>query len=122
MSPSPRLEAITVDCRDKHALAAFWCALLGTTVRGEAGQYLGLHPTAAGHPRLVFQQVPELPEGRSRLHLDLETHDLDADTARAVQLGAAVVHEVEDLGTRWRVLRDPEGNLFCLVPGAEVQD
>lgn len=111
-----RLEGITIDCLDKHALAQFWCALLGTTVRGEAEQYLGLHPAAPGHPRLVFQQVSELAPGRSRLHLDLETPDLDGDTARAVALGATVVQEVAELGTAWRVLRDPEGNLFCLIP------
>ena len=115
-----RLEAVTVDCRDKHALAAFWCALLGTTVRGEFDQFLGLHPTAEGHPRLVFQQVEDLAQTHSRLHLDLDTHDLEADTARAVELGATVVREVEqDFGggtVRWRVMADPEGNAFCLVP------
>lgn len=114
--PAPRFEAVTIDCLDKHALAAFWCSLLGTTVRGEFGQYLGLHPTADGHPRLVFQQVAEVSPGRSRAHLDLETHDLEADTARAVELGATLVSETEDFGARWRTLRDPEGNLFCLVP------
>jgi predicted enzyme related to lactoylglutathione lyase len=116
MTTPPRFEAVTIDCLDKHALAAFWCALLDTTVRGEFGQYLGLHPAADGHPRLVFQQVATLNEGRSRLHLDLDSHDLDADTARAVGLGATVVEDVEDFGARWRVLQDPEGNLFCLVP------
>jgi catechol 2,3-dioxygenase-like lactoylglutathione lyase family enzyme len=113
---APRFDCVTIDCRDKQTLAAFWCALLGTTVRGEFGQYLGLHPTVPGHPRLVFQQVDSLVAGRSRLHLDLETHDLDGDTARAVELGAVVVEDVEDFGVRWRVLGDPEGNLFCLVP------
>ena len=113
---NPRFEAVTIDCRDKHTLAAFWCALLGTTVRGEFGQYLGLYPTAPGHPRLVFQQVRELSDGRSRTHLDLESDDLDADTARAVELGASVHQDIEDFGVRWRTLADPEGNLFCLVP------
>lgn len=107
---------MTIDCRDKHALAAFWCALLGTTVRGEFGQFLGLHPTGDGHPRLVFQQVDDLAEGRSRLHLDLDSHDVEADTARAVELGAGVVTQVSDFGVSWTVLTDPEGNLFCLVP------
>ena len=77
---SVRFEAVTIDCRDSHQLGAFWCALLGTTVRGEFGQYLGLHPTAEGG------------------------------------LGASVVQEVEGFGARWRVLADPEGNQFCLVP------
>ncbi|MCU1596181.1 MAG: glyoxalase/bleomycin resistance protein/dioxygenase [Frankiales bacterium] len=113
---SPRFEAVTIDCRDKHALATFWCALLGTTVRGEFGQYLGLHAATEGHPRLVFQQVDHLDEGRSRVHLDLDTEDLEADTARAVALGASVVQDVTDFGVQWRTLADPEGNLFCLVP------
>ena len=112
----PRFEAVTIDCRDKHALAAFWCGLLGTTVRGELGQYLGLHPTSEGHPRLVFQQVEQPAEGRSRAHLDLECEDVEAETARAIALGATLLEAVEDLGMRWNVLADPEGNVFCLVP------
>lgn len=113
-----RLDTIVIDCNDKHTLAQFWCALLGTTVRGELGQYLGLHPAPEGNARLVFQQVEDLPEPtrKGRVHLDLDTHDLEADTRRAVSLGATVVSDVEDLGVRWRTLRDPEGNLFCLVP------
>ena len=107
---------MTIDCRDKHALSAFWCALLGTTVRGEFGQYLGLHATAEGHPRLVFQQVDELAEGRSRMHLDLDSHDVEADSARAIELGATLVQDVADFGVQWKVLADPEGNLFCIVP------
>jgi hypothetical protein len=113
---TPRLEAVTIDCLDKHGLAAFWCALLATTVRGEFGQYLGLHPTTPGHPRLVFQQVEVVSPGRSRAHLDLETQDLEADTARALALGATLEAETTDFGARWRTLADPEGNLFCLVP------
>ncbi|HTL24501.1 MAG TPA: VOC family protein [Mycobacteriales bacterium] len=111
-----RLDTIVIDCRDKHALAEFWCALLGTTVRGELGQYLGLHPTPDGNARLVFQQVADPAPGRGRVHLDLDSHDVDADTERAVALGATVENEVEDFGMRWRTLSDPEGNLFCLVP------
>jgi predicted enzyme related to lactoylglutathione lyase len=116
---NPRFEAVTIDCRDKHALAAFWCALLGTTVRGEFGQYLGLHPTGEGHPRLVFQQVADLSEGRSRAHLDLESHDVEADAAKAIALGGTLTQDVEDFGVRWKVMADPEGNPFCLVPGEQ---
>ena len=43
-----RLDTIVIDCNDKRTLASFWCALLGTTVRGEFGQYLGLHPAPEG--------------------------------------------------------------------------
>jgi predicted enzyme related to lactoylglutathione lyase len=111
-----RLDTIVIDCADKHALAAFWCALLGTTVRGEFGQYLGLHPAPEGNARIVFQQVTDPSPGRGRVHLDLDSHDVAADTERALALGATVEADVEDFGVRWRTLRDPEGNLFCLVP------
>lgn len=112
----PRLDAVTIDCLDKHTLAQFWCTLLGTTVRGEFGQYLGLHPTSPGGVRLVFQQVDQPSSGRSRVHVDLDSHDVASDAARAISLGATVVHETEDFGVRWTTLADPEGNLFCLVP------
>ncbi len=110
----PRIDGINVLCLDKHALSAFWCALLGTTPRGEAEQYLGLHPVEPGQPRLLFQQVDELPT-TGRLHLDLDSEDLAADVARAVELGATVVAEVSEMGQHWTVLKDPEGNAFCLV-------
>jgi predicted enzyme related to lactoylglutathione lyase len=115
-----RLDTLVIDCHDKHALAAFWCGLLGTTVRGEVNQYLGLHAVPEGNARLVFQQVEELParEGKGRVHVDLDTHDLDGDTQRALDLGATMVAEVQELGMRWRTLADPEGNLFCLCEEA----
>lgn len=113
-----RLESLVITCQDKHALAAFWCAMLGTTVRGEVGQYLGLHPAQEGSARLAFQQVADLPPDtdKGRLHLDVESHDLVADTERALELGATLEREVEEFGIRWHTLRDPEGNLFCIVP------
>jgi predicted enzyme related to lactoylglutathione lyase len=107
--------AVTISCRDSRALAAFWCDFLGTTVRGEFGQFLSLHPSAPGHPHLMLQQVAEVSP-RGGTHLDFHTADLDAETERAVALGATVLQEVADFGIRWRVLADPEGNPFCLVP------
>lgn len=112
-----RLDTIVIDCRDKHALAAFWCELLGTTVRGEIGQYLGLHPSHEGAPRLIFQQLDDLADRteKGRLHVDLDTHDLEADVARAQSLGASVVARQEEFGMTWVTMRDPEGNLFCVT-------
>ena len=115
-----RLDTIVIDCNDKHALASFWCNLLGTRVRGEFGQYLGLHPSPEGNARLVFQQVADLGERteKGRVHLDLDTRDLEGDTKKALSLGATLVSDVTDFGLTWRTLCDPEGNLFCLVPEA----
>jgi hypothetical protein len=99
------------------ALLAEALVVEDAAARGEVNQYLGLHPVGEGQPRLLFQQVDgPLPEGR--LHLDLDTEDLDGDVARAVALGATVVREVTEIGMRWTVMLDPEGNTFCLCTAA----
>ena len=47
----------------------------------------------------------------SRLHLDLNTTDLDAGVLDLLTLGATLV---SDHGVEWKTLQDPEGNVFCL--------
>jgi hypothetical protein len=70
------------------------------------------HPAAVG-PVLV----QHLGEGGSRIHLDIEADDTEAEVDRLVTAGAAVVERIDD----WTVLRDPAGLLFCVVP-ADVDD
>ena len=43
------------------------------------------------------------------------TTDVAAATSEALALGATLADDVYD-GGRWQVLRDPEGNEFCLLP------
>ena len=66
--------------------------------------------------RIAFQPVPEGKTAKNRLHVDLLVDDLLASTATAVASGATAVGAVvdEDNGS-YQVLRDPEGNEFCLV-------
>jgi catechol 2,3-dioxygenase-like lactoylglutathione lyase family enzyme len=83
-------------------------------------------PTGAG-PRLFFQQVPEGKTAKNRLHLDVRaapglTGDermaaLEAECQRLVALGATRVERHEPappMSQGHVVLRDPEGNEFCL--------
>ena len=111
------VHAVTVSCHDAEALAGFWSALLGVEVRGRWHQFVALHPPAPGHPRMIFQQVEgALPEQRGT-HVDLHVDDLLAATARVIELGGTVVADQVHEEMRWRVMADPEGNPFCLVPG-----
>ncbi|MFD0316657.1 VOC family protein [Streptomyces flavalbus] len=66
--------------------------------------------------RLLFQRVPEPKTGKNRLHLDLHPGgDRRADeVARLRGLGASVLREVKEAGGEWVVMRDPEGNEFCV--------
>jgi len=78
-------------------------------------------------PRLYFQRVPEAKAGKNRLHLDLHVsarpaapveerrRAVEPEADRLVALGATVVGPVEEMGSWWLVMRDPEGNEFCLT-------
>ena len=108
---------VTIDCADPERLAAWWGELLGLTIGRRGGPYVELERPRAGVPKptLVFQRVPEPKVGKARIHLDIVVADLEAATRRAVALGASIA---EDLASEdsWLVMRDPEGNEFCLIP------
>ena len=113
----PYVHAITVDCTDPEAMAAFWGPLLGVEISGRWKQFVGLKAPQPGHPRLLFQTVDSpRPEHRTT-HVDLHVDDLEEVTARVLELGGRVVDDQVHDETRWRVCVDPEGNPFCLVPG-----
>ena len=119
------LTCVTVDCADPAALAAFWNEALawGGAAAGDGGAVCG---PPGGGAYLEFVRVPEGKVGKNRLHLGCSAGSLDeleAELARLLSLGATVAWE-EDfppaVGARYRnlVLRDPEGNEFCLGGGS----
>jgi len=109
-----RLSQLVVDAADPAALVRFWAALLGGEPVDRARGWS--HLDAPGFPRLAFQPVPEAKAGKNRLHLDVEVGSVVDATRIAVGLGASAVGDVttDDQGS-FQVLRDPEGNEFCLV-------
>ena len=81
---------------------------------------------AAGQPRIFFQRVPEPKTVKNRVHIDLlagggpsvplgvQRERVAAEVARLEALGASRVRDHADLGVHWCVMRDPEGNEFCV--------
>jgi hypothetical protein len=81
---------------------------------------------ARGHPRIFFQKVPEPKSGKNRVHIDLlagggpsvpvesQRERVANEVARLEGLGATKLNEAFDLGVLWAVMRDPEGNEFCV--------
>ncbi len=116
----------TIDANDPDRLSAFWGAVLGTEVEetSDAGRFVFLG-RANGHV-LGFQRVPETKSVKNRVHLDIVVADVERATALIEDLGGSKQGEPSDFhegGWRWRLMADPEGNEFCLVPRAgEVSD
>jgi hypothetical protein len=61
----------------------------------------------ASGPHIEVQKV----QHPSRVHLDIETDDLDAEAARLEALGASKIGFVK----RWWVMEAPTGQRFCVV-------
>lgn len=108
-----RLCTIVIDCHvDELApVAEFWSQALGKPIasvdQDGDGKYAELQ-TAADEPIILLQKV----DHPSRVHLDIETDDLEAEVARLERLGARRIAFVRE---RWWVLEAPSGHRFCVV-------
>jgi hypothetical protein len=105
------IAALAVDCADPPELAGWWSRLLGGEVEVDED---GATLHTPGGLNIDFARVPDTKTGKNRLHLDLRSTDLDEATRQAEALGATRADDVYD-GGRWQVMRDPEGNEFCLL-------
>ena len=107
-----RLCAFVLDCNvdDLKTAAEFWSRALGHPVANADedgdGKYATLK-TEIDEPFLILQRV----DHKSRIHLDIETDDIDAEVARLEALGAKRVAFVK----RWWVMQAPTGHRFCVV-------
>jgi len=105
-----RLGALIVDCQtdDLAREAEFWSAALGGEIRRPEGdgRYIDIVGDAR-EPHVILQRV----EHASRVHLDIETDDIEAEVARLERLGASVVEKLE----RWTVMQAPSGHRFCII-------
>ena len=106
---------VTVDCLDPQRLARFWTELTAQTVAHEEGPFVFLAWPSRGLTAMAFHRVAAPTPGKNRVHVDFRVPDLDAACAAVERLGGTVVEQHEEMGARWRVAADPEGNVFCLV-------
>jgi len=106
-----KLGGFIIDCQtdDLAGAAAFWGRALGMSVRelpAEDGAYKALIDAAHGLDVEVQQVAHE-----SRVHLDIETDDLEAEVGRLEALGARKLRKIKS----WWVMEAPTGQRFCVV-------
>jgi len=107
-----RLAGFIIDCRteDLEGAAKFWSRALGLPVKplGDPTQptYRQLE-TSPDDLHIEVQQVKH----ESRVHLDIEADDIEAEVARLEKLGAKRIGPVRT----WYVMQAPTGQRFCVV-------
>jgi predicted enzyme related to lactoylglutathione lyase len=110
---------LVLDCTDPTELARFWSEALGYTTIGSAGSYVMLVDPDRVQPKLLLQEVPEAKTVKNRMHLDIETPDVDSEASRLESLGARRLEAGvrSEHGTNWVIMADPENNEFCVCDG-----
>lgn len=112
MAHRSRLSTFVLDCQveDLSTSVEFWSKALGKSVdsldEDGDGKYARLD-TERDEPVLLLQKV----EHASRIHLDIETDDVEAEVDRLVALGARKLEKVHT----WWVMEAPSGHRFCVV-------
>lgn len=126
------IHEIVFDCDKPAVLAQFWSQILdGYDVRPYDDEELarlaalGLTPETdttvmvdGPGPSICFQNVDGRVHDNNRVHMDIEVTDRSAEVERLKEAGATV----DRVLPTYTVMRDPEGNQFCLVdPRAMLQ-
>ncbi len=107
-----KLAGFIIDCQtnDLDHAAAFWGAALGMPVRelpaAEAALYKRLEDSQHGL-NIEVQKVSHA----SRVHLDIETDDIEAEVRRLEQLGAKRIQAIHT----WWVMEALTGQRYCVV-------
>ena len=107
-----QLGGLIIDCQtdDLDQAAAFWSAALGLKAevdpRTDDSKYRHLETRPEELP-LEVQKV----DHASRVHLDIESDDKEAEVARLESLGASRIADINS----WVVMEAPTGQRFCVV-------
>jgi predicted enzyme related to lactoylglutathione lyase len=106
-----RLSNIIIDCHtdDIDAAARFWAAAIGRVAEPDmdASEPYRLLEGPPDEMKILVQAV----QHESRVHLDIETNDVEAEANRLERLGAKRIAKVKT----WWVMEAPTGQRFCVV-------
>jgi predicted enzyme related to lactoylglutathione lyase len=105
-----RLAGFIIDCNTDtlEQAAQFWSAALGHPLKDPEQE------TSAKYRQLVTNDLHievQQVQHESRVHLDIETDDIEAEVRRLESLGAKRIKQIQT----WWVMQAPTGQRFCVV-------
>jgi len=119
MIRNTRIGSIVIHCFEFEKMVYFWKEALWYDFRnsepGPGADWTVLRDPRGGGPNLSFQKRDRKRGKRNWIHLDLYTPEQEAELERLINLGAKPYPWRYPPGSDYKVLEDPDGNLFCLV-------
>jgi len=134
-----RFTELVIDAHDLRKLADFWCAVLDYKILDEQPEIIEIGPqdfvgepgpelyeqwkararSGPPAPTIAFAPVPEGKEVKNRVHIDVSPlGDHAQEVERILALGATPA-DIGQGDVNWVVMRDPEGNEFCVLRSLE---
>jgi predicted enzyme related to lactoylglutathione lyase len=108
---------VTFSCTNPGRVAEFWSALLDYEREPAGDGWIATDPRGEG-TGLLFNRMEKSPTIEIPIHLDINVADRETELERVLQLGGRLVetrsHSLGELSETWTVMRDPEGNGFCI--------
>lgn len=103
-----RLATVIVDCNTNNLSreAEFWGSALGSSAGKSDARYIWLNGKE-DEVQVILQKV----DHASRVHIDIETDNIDAEVKRLETLGASIVERME----KWVVMEAPSKHRFCVI-------
>ena len=107
-----RLAGFIIDCntQDLEKAAEFWSAALGFPLKPKAEESSPKYRQLITQPDGLHIEVQQVSH-ESRVHLDIETDDIEAEVERLEALGAKRIQQIHT----WWVMEAPTGQRFCVV-------
>ena len=112
-----RVTTVMFNSENPEELVKFWCSLLGVEAHphNESTEHIWLFPTEGENFKLGFQRVAKKSFESQEVHIDVAVENLDETEKSVKQSGGSHVKTTRLAnGFEWRILKDPQGNAFCI--------
>jgi predicted enzyme related to lactoylglutathione lyase len=112
-----KVTTVMFNSENPEVLVGFWSKVLGVEAHphNDSTEHIWLFPTPGENFKLGFQRVAKKSSDSQEIHIDVAVDDLN-ETEDLVKIlgGSHVKTSRTSSGFEWRILKDPQGNSFCI--------
>lgn len=113
-----RICQFVIDVSDLDRGAAFWTAALDAVEEETSETSRQIYRRIRlpdSQIRILLQKTDDFKTSKSRMHIDVETDNVEDEVKRLEALGAVRWDHQQERGFDFWVLQDPWGNEFCVL-------